>query len=208
MGTVGHPIYPVMLSQLSPRYCRPSSDGRSVLLNETRRSRLSVVGIVERVAGLLHVDDGSCWRELALAAPVDADDAVALDAPGKRYARVIVEYDAAQAGTPWRVVALRSVRQFDEIPFHAMHALYCHLHATTPTRNEAQVKRPKMSAHELMASIVALIAQRREGVDRRVLYDEFAPANSAEAINEALMALKGQERILAASINGPFFLVP
>jgi hypothetical protein len=197
-----HPIFPVMLKQLSAPFCRPSPDGMAVILDDSRRSRISVVGIVKREADLLHVDDGTGRCDFFLDDPVDTDDQSALDSAQKRYARIIGEFDPSHSEAPWRVVAIRYICQFDEIAFHAIHALYSHMRATAPVRNEQKGRRPKMSPDELRVSVLAVIRDRTV-IERRKLYDEFAPANSAEAINDALMSLKSRDEI-TGPFTGPF----
>jgi hypothetical protein len=208
------PILPVTIRQLRRDYCKTTTDGSLPVIDNFPRPRLSIVALVMEVEwtehnreALISANDGSeADRFYCPETTIGLNALRGYNELEPKYMRVIFAYNVRNHNLPWVVVALRWVREFDEICFHVMQAVYFHVCANHSFRNEEKEKRPRLSLDGLKEAVCALVREPngQKGIDKRTLFREFAPRNSDLAVNQVLGELVAEGRV-AAKTDGLYF---
>jgi hypothetical protein len=212
-------IFPVMLRQLWPPFTDHCVGPSVVIVDNSVAYHLSVVGLFafageNQGVPVVRIDDGSRTSSFRLSVNSTIEDPPC-DPAKIRYARVVLEFhpsnplnptDANDPGKLWEVRAVRWVRQPDEIAFHAIRALYLHMRNNQAFHNEPKDVPLKMSSEALKEAVFQLIRDRTPtgGLDRRSIFQAFAPANDPEIVNQALIDLRREHLITAPHVQGPY----
>jgi hypothetical protein len=205
-------IIPVTVKQLQRSLQEWSSD-RDVLINGQPRKQVALVGLIcsvipESLGTVYEIDDSTgLIRALDLTRDSDTPEL-----PKGTYCHVVGRLTPREESAQISAFSVRAVRDFNQIPYHMLQALYVYLHMTrglpnasaflgmapSPVRRAAEVEQPQTMAvgatrKDLACQAVMKLLNRgnkTDGTPRREIIAGLSKDFSVEEIDEAIETLR------------------